>query len=57
MPPWVLMGIEIRLFLVIDALSRFSGMLLACSASLSLFASPNNVLIPLRLRLAAVLGP
>ncbi len=30
------MGIEIRLFLVIDAFSRFSGMPLACSAGLSL---------------------
>ena len=30
------MGIEIRLFLVIDAFSRFSGKLIACSAGLSL---------------------
>ena len=30
------MGIEIRLFLVIDAFTRFSGMLIACSAGLSL---------------------
>ncbi len=30
------MGIEIRLFLVIDAFSRFSGMALACFAGLSL---------------------
>ncbi|MGH8291789.1 MAG: hypothetical protein ACREV7_22940 [Steroidobacteraceae bacterium] len=29
------MGIEIRLFLAIDAFSRFSGMPLACSADLS----------------------
>ncbi len=32
----VLTGIEIRLFLVIDAFSRFSGIALACSADLSL---------------------
>ena len=32
----LLMGIEIRLFLVIDAFSRFSGTLFACSASLLL---------------------
>ncbi len=30
------MGIEIRLFPVIDAFSRFFGMALACSAALSL---------------------
>ena len=30
------MGIEIRLFLVIDAFSRFSCMALACSAGLSI---------------------
>jgi hypothetical protein len=32
----VLMGIEIRLFLVIDVFSRFSGAQLACPADLSL---------------------
>jgi hypothetical protein len=32
----VLMGIAIRLFLVIDAFSQFSGTPLACSADLSL---------------------
>ena len=32
----MLTGIEIRLFLVIDAFSRFSGIALACSADLSL---------------------
>ncbi len=32
----VLTGIEIRVFLVIDALSRFSGMAFACSADLPL---------------------
>ena len=32
----LLMGIEIRLFLVIDAFSRFSGMTPACSADLTL---------------------
>ena len=32
----LLMGIEIRLFLVIDAFSRLSGTLIACSAGLSL---------------------
>ena len=30
------MGIEIRVFLVIDAFSRFSGTLIACSAGLLL---------------------
>ena len=30
------MGIQIRLFLVIDAFSRISGLVLACSADLSL---------------------
>jgi len=30
------MGIEIRVFLVIDAFSRFSGTLIACSAALFL---------------------
>jgi len=30
------MGTEIRVFLVIDAFSRFSGTLMACSAGLSL---------------------
>jgi len=32
----MLMGIEIRVFLVIDAFSRFSGTLIACSAALFL---------------------
>ena len=34
--PVLLMGIAIRLFLVIDAFSQFSGAPLACSADLSL---------------------
>ena len=47
------MGIEIRLFLMIDAFSRFSGMALACSAGLSLALVEQR----LPLRLAAVVGP
>ena len=52
----VLMWIENRLFLGIDAASRFSGMALACSAGLSL-ALAESCLIPLPLSLAAVVGP
>ena len=52
----MLTGIEIRLFLVIDAFSRFSGIALACSADLSL-ALAKQLLDSTAAGLAAVVGP
>ncbi len=51
----LLTGIEIRVFLVIDALSRFSGIALFVPL-ISLFSSLNNFLIPQPLAPLAVMG-
>jgi hypothetical protein len=52
----MLTGIELRLLLVLEAFRDFLARRLLVPQAF-LFTSPHNFLIPLRLRLAAIVGP